>query len=78
MYNNRMRLSDYFKNHKCNAEDFAELIGVSDQAVYKYLSGERKPRDKEILAAIANATNGQVTANDFYNVPSAKKNGHKQ
>lgn len=59
-----MRLSAYLAKHHLSYREFAELVGVSDEAVRRYVSGERFPM-LDVLHRIAKATRGQVTANDF-------------
>ena len=44
---------------------FAERIGVTPTSVRRYLRGERLP-GRNLIRAIAKATQGAVTANDFY------------
>lgn len=49
---------------------FAAQVGVTKQAVLFWIEGVRKPRP-EALARIVAATNGTVTADDFYLSASA-------
>lgn len=60
-----MHLNDWLSNKTdlTNAE-FAEAIGVSRQALWRYRLGERIPRP-DVLTKIKRATKGAVTANDF-------------
>jgi DNA-binding transcriptional regulator YdaS (Cro superfamily) len=67
-----MHIETYLIKNKLESSKFAELIGVSYQSVYKYITGERRPRPN-ILAKISEATGGQVTANDFYNLTKPTK-----
>jgi transcriptional regulator with XRE-family HTH domain len=62
-----MTLREYLAAPETTAShrQFAERIGVSSAAVWRYVHGERIP-DKDIMARIALATGGKVTANDFY------------
>ena len=65
-----MKLEAYLnKNHK-SIEEFAQEAGISAQAIYKYLRGERLPR-KEFLNRLAAVTGGEVTANDFLDLPQS-------
>lgn len=59
-----MRLSDYIAELKISDAAFAERIGVSRQALSRYLSGDRRP-DWAVLNRIVQATDGHVTPNDF-------------
>jgi transcriptional regulator with XRE-family HTH domain len=60
-----MRLRQYLDEHGLSPSDFAERIGVSFQAVYRYLDGERIPAH-DVLARIYKETKGRVTSNDFH------------
>lgn len=62
-----MQLQDYLKSNAIKVADFAQSVGASEQAVYKWMKGERKPRD---VRPIVEFTGGQVTANDFYGFES--------
>lgn len=60
-----MRLSDYLSDRpEITDADFAERIGVSRQALWRYKSGDRRP-EWDVLAKISEVTNGEVTPNDF-------------
>lgn len=53
--------------------DFAQLIGIKQRAsIYRYING-RVPKPS-VLKKIMNATNGKITAEDFYNTPKSKQN----
>jgi DNA-binding transcriptional regulator YdaS (Cro superfamily) len=60
-----MRLSQYLAENDIGKAAFADLIGVSIQAVYRYANGERIPTP-DIMRQIKAATEGKVTPNDFY------------
>ena len=60
-----MTLTSWLSREKISDADFAERIGVSRQALWRYKSCERMPRH-EILSRIHLATSGEVTANDFF------------
>jgi transcriptional regulator with XRE-family HTH domain len=59
-----MQLATYLSQKEISDGDFAEAIGVSRQAVHRYKTGERFP-ERAVLQKIAEATGGNVTANDF-------------
>lgn len=68
-----MRLSEFLENNDISVAEFARLIGVKSRAtVYRYAEGLRIP-DEVVMPKIFSATNGKVTANDFYNLPPTKK-----
>ena len=73
-----MKLEAYLTKHQISIEDFAKDAGISAQAIYKYLRGERTPR-KEFLTRMAAATHGEVTANDFLDLPApaSSQENHK-
>lgn len=60
-----MRLDDYLSAHKLTEQQFADLLGISQQAVHRYRRGKRIP-DSKIMRRIVQATNGAVSANDFF------------
>jgi transcriptional regulator with XRE-family HTH domain len=60
-----MNLRTYLDEHRIGIPQFAPRIGVSVQALHRYLLGERIPRP-EVLEQISLATNGAVQPNDFY------------
>jgi transcriptional regulator with XRE-family HTH domain len=59
-----MQLATYLSQKAISDGDFAEAIGVTRQAVHRYKSGERFP-ERAVLQKISEATEGNVTANDF-------------
>ena len=65
-----MLLADYLKVHDFTLAGFGERIGVSPEAVRRYIGGERIPT-KDIMARIREATSGAVQANDFFDGASA-------
>lgn len=67
-----MILRDYISKYKKRVSTFASEIGVTRDCVYKYMSGDRIP-DEAIMPMIYRATNGKVTANDFFDLPTLKK-----
>lgn len=68
-----MLLIDYIAKNKIKVADFALKIGVTRDCVHKYIRGERKPIDDEILKNIAYITKGEVTANDFYGITPKRR-----
>lgn len=60
-----MTLKEWLKRNDMKPSDFAAKIGVTEQAVYCWLRGARKPCEISLFMIRA-ATRGQVTANDFY------------
>lgn len=55
-----MNLRDYLASIGMSAEQFAALIGVEVQSVYRYMLGRRFPRP-ETMDKIERATGGKVT-----------------
>lgn len=60
-----MDLEKYLSDNKIEIPEFATKIGTTNEAVYQYLKRVRRPR-ADIMSRIMEATNQQVTANDFY------------
>ncbi|MDE3015719.1 MAG: pyruvate dehydrogenase (acetyl-transferring) E1 component subunit alpha [Pseudomonadota bacterium] len=67
-----MKLEAYLAETRQSIESFAQEAGISAQAIYKYLRGERIPR-KEFLTRLAKITGGEVTANDFLDLPGKEE-----
>ena len=59
-----MQLRDYLRSVEKHPEQFAGEIGVSRRTVYRYLSGEIRPRWAQIIR-IKQLTNGAVGAEDW-------------
>jgi predicted transcriptional regulator len=59
-----MKLQTYIKREKLTPEAFGDLIGVSRQAVDRYVEG-RVP-ETEVMRKIILATKGRVRPNDFF------------
>lgn len=70
-----MLLREFITENHLTVIDFAQKIGVTRDCVQKYMSGKRRPKNKDILLRILKLTDGQVTANDFYG--PIKKYKHK-
>jgi len=67
-----MKIEHYIKSKNYSVEAFAKIVGVSAIAIYKYTKGERIPAP-DIMAKIFTLTQGQVTANDFYDLSELPK-----
>jgi transcriptional regulator with XRE-family HTH domain len=65
-----MQLRQYLADHDITMPVFAERIGVTTQAVYRYVNGERTPR-RDVMERIRAATRGAVQPNDFFRQPVA-------
>lgn len=65
MHIRRMRLSHYLEKRKLGDAEFASLIGVDRSTVSRLRRTNQKPSEIT-LSAIVRATNGKVTANDFW------------
>ena len=64
-----MNLNKYLALNAIKQNDFAEKIGDKPQNINKYCFGARIPRPKT-MKKIFDATQGQVTPNDFYDLPA--------
>ena len=60
-----MDLRRYLDARNIPITAFAETLGVSVQAVHRYLNGERLPRP-DVMMRIKQATKGAVRPDDFY------------
>jgi transcriptional regulator with XRE-family HTH domain len=61
-----MKLKPYLADAGLSYAAFARMIGVDDaRTVQRYAEGLRHPRPA-IMMRILTATNGEVTANDFF------------
>lgn len=63
-----MKLDEYLTVSELSIGQFAELVGVSDVSMGRYVSGKRVPRPA-ILMRIVTASGGAVQANDFFAGP---------
>jgi len=60
-----MQLGKYLSDQSIPIPEFARRIGVSTQAVHRYISGERIPH-LEVMDKIEAETGGNVLPNDLY------------
>jgi hypothetical protein len=69
----QMKLKEYLKENKLTHHDFIQLgqeqcgVPLSQGAVAKWCSETRVPRKTE-MQVVFKVTNGEVTANDFYDL----------
>jgi putative transcriptional regulator len=59
-----MQLHEYMAREGLSDGEFAAKIGKTRMAVFRYRTGRRMP-SADAMAAIARATAGAVTPNDF-------------
>jgi transcriptional regulator with XRE-family HTH domain len=59
-----MRLDQYLQSTGKSASDFARQVSVGRMTVHRWLKLSRYPRP-DMMARIADATGGAVTADDF-------------
>lgn len=62
-----MTLKGWLTDNGVSNVEFGQRIGRTAEAVRRYANGERIP-DRETMPAIVEATNGEVTANDFFGI----------
>ena len=60
-----MKLQTFLKDSGMTSSELAKEIGVTQKAVYYWLAEGRSPRPHNIRA-VARATNGAVTASDWF------------
>lgn len=63
-----MKLSAWLTESGTSDTDFARRIGVSRQTVWRYTDDGRVPK-RSVMERIRTATNGAVTADDFFAGP---------
>jgi antitoxin CcdA len=61
-----MTLSDYLKANSLSLQAFGERVGVAHTTVMRWASGESAPRGRATLQRVSEATDGAVTAADFF------------
>ena len=66
-----MELGRYLDEHEISVAQFAAEIGVTVQAVHRYLNADRVPK-RTVMVRIAAATRGLVTPNDFFEPAGAE------
>ena len=59
-----MKLDEYMLDAGHDDRSFAELVGVSREAVSRWRRGKRRPEGMNLVKVIR-VTSGKVTANDF-------------
>ena len=63
-----MTLDTYLHENRMTEAAFAALIGIGQPAVHRLRKGGSMP-SQETMRAIYEATDGQVTAAEFYGLP---------
>lgn len=58
-------MREYIDKSAISVTEFAKQIGVSRQAVYDYMSGEKMPK-RATMQNIEAVTRGKVKPQDFY------------
>jgi predicted XRE-type DNA-binding protein len=67
-----MQIQEWLSQNNKNQADLARMIGRDRVRAHRIVTKGSKPTDEEMLN-IFNATSGQVTANDFYELPTKPK-----
>jgi predicted transcriptional regulator len=70
-----MQLASYLTKRHIHPADFAKQIGVSGEAVRRYLVEGRIPTPA-VMTRILEVTQGKVTANDFYSARTKAEELH--
>ena len=65
-----MKLATYLSEHNMSGASLAARVGVSRQAMARYVAGDRIPV-REIMTRIVAVTGGAVTPADFYDIGSS-------
>lgn len=66
-----MRFGDYLTDKKLKVSDAARALDMTHERVRRYARGLRVP-GKQAMAKIVEWTNGEVTADDFYDLDTKK------
>lgn len=72
-----MRFGQYLHDNRISVADAAKALGMLHETVRRYARGERIPRNKA-MAAIAEWTEGEVTADDFYEIDESKRRKNRE
>lgn len=64
-----MKLASWLASKEMTPAEFGRIIGLPQPTVHRYANGQRIP-ERDTMAKIVAATGGEVTPNDFYDVPS--------
>ena len=70
-----MKLSDFLSTHCKTEAQFAAEAGISREMVNRLKNGRVWP-SRETAGKIFDATEGKVTANDFFNMPAGSDEEH--
>lgn len=68
-----MRLLEYLKANSITGAEFAKGVNIDRTKAHRLITGKQRPSDDELMQAIIDFTEGQVTANDFYNLQIEEK-----
>lgn len=63
-----MKLQDWLTETETSTTRLAELVGVSQSTVWRWVQGKMVP-DMERMRRVAEATDGRVMPNDFMDTP---------
>lgn len=64
-----MKLADWLVREEISFADFGLKIDRTAEAVRRYANGLRIP-DRDTMPKIVSVTSGEVTANDFFDLPA--------
>jgi len=67
-----MKLREYLDEAGKPRASFAASVGVTVQALHRYLTDQRIPR-RSVMSRIERESGGKVTAADFYGAPPASR-----
>lgn len=65
-----MTLEAYLRAKGITHRQFADLVGCAQPTVTRFIQGQRIP-SPDLMRAIADKTNGEVTPNDFLGIEAA-------
>jgi hypothetical protein len=67
-----MDLRSYLSASRTPIAVFAAKVGVTPQAIYRYIAGDRTPK-RDVMRRIQAASCGEVSPHDFFLAPSSER-----
>jgi len=64
-----MKLGEWLNREALKPTEFAARIARTSEAVRRYVAGDRIP-DRDTMPLIVEQTRGEVTPNDFFDLPA--------
>lgn len=68
-----MQIKEYLFYNDLSVSDFAKMVDVHRQTLYKIINGQTKNLNTDVVEKIVEGTNGQVTFTDILAESKGKK-----